>query len=89
MFGTIGWIAASSAFPVIWKVENAPEKLVESLRFSAGIAVVYAAWCLVALPKTPPRREGVEPLAFAKALRLLQIPAFAVLVLVSLPNPPG
>jgi nucleoside transporter len=85
VFGTIGWIAASSAFPVIWKVENAPEKLVESLRFSAGIAVVYAAWCLVALPKTPPRREGVEPLAFAKALRLLQIPAFAVLVLVSLP----
>ena len=36
-------------------------------------------------PKTPPRREGVEPLAFAKALRLLRIPAFAVLVLVSLP----
>jgi nucleoside transporter len=85
VFGTIGWIAASSAFPLIWKVENAPGRLVESLRFSAGIAVAYAAWCLFALPKTPPRREGVEPLAFAKALRLLRVPAFAVLVLVSLP----
>jgi nucleoside transporter len=84
VFGTIGWIAASSAFPVIWNVENSPERLVESLRFSAGIAVVYAVWCLV-LPKTPPRRQGVEPLAFAKALRLLKQPAFAVLVLVSLP----
>jgi nucleoside transporter len=84
VFGTIGWIAASWAFPRIWDVENDPARLVESLRFSAMIAVVYAAWCLV-LPKTPPRREGVEPLAFAKALGLLGIPAFAVLVVVSLP----
>jgi nucleoside transporter len=84
VFGTIGWIAASWAFPKIWDVEDDPAKLIASLRFSAGIAVAYAGWCLL-LPKTPPRREGVEPLAFAKALRLLSVPAFAVLVLVSLP----
>jgi len=84
VLGTLGWIAASAAFPKIWNVGDDPAKLVDSLRFSAAIAVVYAAWCLF-LPKTPPRRNGVEPLAFAKALRLLGVPAFAVLVLVSLP----
>jgi nucleoside transporter len=85
VFGTIGWIAASAAFPWIWNVQDAPQRLVESFRFSAWIALAYALWCLVALPATPPRREGVEPLAFAKALRMLGIPAFAVLVAVSLP----
>jgi nucleoside transporter len=84
VFGTIGWIAASAAFPWIWNVD-APARLVESFRFSAGIAVVYALWCFLAIPATPPRREGVEPLAFAKALRMFRIPAFAVLVAVSLP----
>jgi MFS family permease len=86
VFGTIGWIAASTAFPMIWDVEGSPAKLVESLRFSAGIAVVYATFCLF-LPATPPRREGVEPLAFAKAFRLFDTPwkSFLVLVLASLP----
>ena len=101
VFGTIGWIAASWAFPVIWlqtdlrlsamppfivgtELPDATNRLAESLRFSALLSIVYAAWCLF-LPPTPPRRDGVEPLAFAKALRLLKVPSFAILVLVSLP----
>jgi nucleoside transporter len=101
VFGTIGWIAASWAFPMIWLQENlrfqalppflagddlpnATARLADSLRFSAGISAAYALFCLM-LPATPPKKDGVEPLAFAKALALLKHRSFLVLVLVSLP----
>ena len=101
VWGTIGWIAASWIFPMIYlqtdlrlhamppflvgpELPNVTHRLVDSLRFSALISWGYALFCL-ALPHTPPRREGVEPLAFAKAFRLLREPSFGVLVAASLP----
>jgi nucleoside transporter len=60
-------------------------RLADSLRFAAIISWGYAAYCLFLLPHTPPKRDGVERLAFAKAFRLLREPSFAVLVAVSLP----
>src|SRR5262245_15616969 len=63
---------------------NVTARLADSLRFSALISWAYAVFCLF-LPHTPPKREGVERLAFAKAFRLLRDPSFAVLVAVSLP----
>lgn len=36
-----------------------------------------------ALPNTPPKREGVEPLAFAKAFRLLKDTNFLIFMLIS------
>lgn len=100
VWGTIGWIAASWVFPMIWlqssltvgwmppfltgtEVENVTGRLVDSLKFSGIISLIYAAYCFT-LPATPPKREGVERLAFAKAFRLMTRPSFAVLVLVSL-----
>jgi nucleoside transporter len=101
VWGTIGWIAASWIFPMLYlqgdlslqwmppflagaELPNVTARLADSLRFSALISWAYAAYCLV-LPATPPRRDAVEPLAFAKAFRLLRQPSFAVLVAASLP----
>lgn len=101
VWGTIGWIAASWLFPMLYLQSSlhfqwmppflvGPEKahvtarLADSLRFAALISWGYALYCLF-LPHTPPKREGVERLAFAKAFRLLREPSFAVLVAASLP----
>jgi nucleoside transporter len=100
VWGTIGWIAASWIFPMIWlqrglhaewmppflvgaEVENVTGRLVDSLKFSALVSFVYAAYCL-SLPTTPPKRDAVERLAFAKAFRLFGKPSVALLVLASL-----
>jgi MFS family permease len=102
VWGTIGWIAASWIFPMIYLQSNlhfgwmppflsGPElpgvthRLADSLRFSAIISWGYAIYCLFLLPHTPPKKDGVEKLAFAKAFRLLREPSFAVLVAASLP----
>jgi nucleoside transporter len=101
VWGTIGWIAVSWVFPMIYlqtdlrlqamppflvgpELPNVTARLADSLRFSAIISWGYALFCLL-LPATPPRREGVEPLAVAKAFRLLRKRSFAVLVAASLP----
>jgi nucleoside transporter len=101
VWGTIGWIVASWVFPMLYlqsdlslqwmppflvgpEKANVTARLADSLRFSAIISWAYAAYCLL-LPATPPRRDTVEPLAFAKAFRLLREPSFAVLVAASLP----
>jgi len=101
VWGTIGWIAASWIFPMIYlqqnlsfqwmppffvgaELPNVTARLADSLRFSAIISWGYAVFCLT-LPHTPPKRDAVEKLAFAKAFRLLREPSFAVLVAASLP----
>ena len=101
VWGTIGWIAASWIFPMIYlqtdlrlqwmppflvgpELPNVTHRLADSLRFSALISWGYALFCF-ALPHTPPKKDGVEPLAFAKAFRLLRERSFLVLVLASLP----
>ncbi len=101
VWGTIGWIAVSWIFPMLYLQSDlqlqwmppflvGPEndgvtaRLADSLRFSALISWGYAAFCWF-LPATPPKRDAVESLAFAKAFRLLKDPSFAVLVAASLP----
>ncbi len=101
VWGSIGWIAASWIFPMIWlqsgltfqwmppflagpEGPNVTARLVDGLKFSAIISIAYAAFCLV-LPHTPAMREGVQPLAFAKAFGLFRNRSFTVLVAASLP----
>jgi len=101
VWGTIGWIVASWVFPMLYlqsslhlqwmppfvvgpEKANVTARLADSLRFAAIISWGYALYCFF-LPHTPPKRDAVEPLAFAKAFRLLREPSFAVLVAVSLP----
>ncbi len=101
VWGTIGWIAASWLFPLVWlltqvrfqalppfyageEVADATDRLADSLIFSGVISIGYAGFALF-LPHTPPRREAIETLAFAKAFRLFRRRSFAVLVAASLP----
>lgn len=101
VWGTIGWIAASWLFPMIWlqnnlefqilppffvgtEVADATARLADTLKVSGIIAFLYAGFCFF-LPHTPPKKDGVEKLAFKKAFSLLSKRSFAVLVAASLP----
>lgn len=101
VWGTIGWIAASWLFPMTWlqsnlefqllppffvgsEVPDATARLADTLKVSGIIAFLYAGFCFL-LPHTPPKKEGVEKLAFKKAFSLLSHRSFAVLVTASLP----
>src|SRR5262245_46153607 len=100
VWGTIGWIAAGWFFSIVWlqtdlrfqplppfiggsEVPGVTHRLVDSLRFSAVLSLLYGIFAFF-LPHTPPRRDGVEPLAFAKAFRMLSRKSFAVLIVASL-----
>lgn len=101
VWGTIGWIAASWLFPMIWlqselefqalppffvgtEVPDATARLADTLKVSGILAYLYAGFCFL-LPNTPPKKDGVEKLAFKKAFSLLSHKSFAVLVAASLP----
>lgn len=101
LMGTFGWIAASWLFPMIWlqtnlefqvlppffvgtEVADATARLADTLKVSGTISILYAGYCFL-LPSTPPKKDGVEKLAFKKAFSLLSHRSFAVLVASSLP----
>ena len=99
--GTVGWIVASVAFPVLWMktdvsvIANWPffdgpdrpdatERIADALIVSGVVSMGYALYCALALPKTPPKRDGVEKLAFAEAFGLLKRSDVAVVTLAAL-----
>jgi nucleoside transporter len=98
VWGTLGWIAASWTFPMIWLQRDlvvgsmppfltGPEVEGATARLADALrfsAMLSAAYAIVALrlPATPPRRGA--SLAFAAAFRLFSRPSFAVLVVASL-----
>ncbi len=100
VWGTLGWIAASWAFPMIWLQTDLEVQLLPPFIVGAEVAdstarladsLVFSgilsfgyAVFCLALPHTPPKRDAVEPLAFRAAFRLLAKPSFAVLVAASL-----
>ncbi len=101
VWGTIGWIAASWIFPWVvlqtnlhfqWlppflagdEVADSTAKIVYAMKWSGSVSILYAVYALF-LPHTPPKRDAVESLAFAKAFALLRHPSFALLIAASLP----
>jgi nucleoside transporter len=99
LWGTVGWIAVAWVFPMIWlerdlgvratppflvgtEVADVTHRLVDALKLSGALSIAAALYALT-LPATPPRRDAAEPLAFAKAFRLLRRRSFAVLVAAS------
>jgi len=54
----------------------------DTLLLGAFFSVLMGLFC-AALPHTPPKREGVEPLAFVKAFRLLKDHNFLVFMVIS------
>lgn len=100
IWGTVGWIMASWAFPMIWlqtdlelqsmppfivgvEVPDVTGRLVDALKFSGGISIIYGFFCFL-LPHTPPNKDAKEKLAFKKAFELFQYSSFTILVLSSL-----
>jgi nucleoside transporter len=101
VWGTIGWIAASWIFPMLYlqsglHLQLMPPFLVGSelpnvtARLADSLrfsALISFGYALfcLTLPHTPPRKDAAEPLAFRKAFRLLREPSFAVLIAAALP----
>ena len=100
VWGTIGWIAASWVFPMIWLQQGLhfqwmPPFIVGTevpdvtSRLAdalkfSGIISVSYGAFCLLLPHTPPKRDAIEKLAFKKAFELFKISSFTVLVIASL-----
>jgi hypothetical protein len=100
VWGTIGWIVASWAFPMIWLQTDLGFTWMPPFLTGAEVpdvtsrladALVFSAIIsfgyaifCFALPHTPPRKDAAEPLAFKGAFALFSRPSFSVLVGISL-----
>jgi len=100
VWGTIGWIAASWAFPMIWLQQDLSFQLMPpflsgeevpgvTARLAdalkfSGIISLIYGAFCFLLPNTPPKTDAVENLAFKKAFNLFSNKSFLVLVLASL-----
>jgi len=101
VWGTIGWIAASWLFPMIWLQSNLEFQILPpffvgtevpdaTARLAdtlkvSGFIAYLYAGFCFLLPHTPPKKDSVEKLAFKKAFGLFSHRSFAVLVAASLP----
>ena len=100
VWGTIGWIAASWAFPMIWLQTDlnfqwmppfivGPEVANVTSRLAdalifSGVISVTYGLFCFMLPNTPPKKDAVEKLAFKKAFALFNQTSFTILVAASL-----
>ncbi len=100
VWGTIGWIAASWAFPMIWLQQDLSFQLmppfisgpeVANVTARLADALKFSAMISISygifcfmLPHTPPKADAVEKLAFKKAFALFNYKSFTILVLASL-----
>ena len=82
MGGTLGWIVAS--WPFIFLLGSQATAMQTSRIFlvAAILSFGLGAFSLM-LPHTPPRREGQDPLAWRRAMKLLLRPSLAILFLVT------
>ena len=65
------------------EVPDVTAKLVDALKFSGAISIIYGAFCFL-LPNTPPNKDASEKLAFKKAFELFKYSSFSILVISSL-----
>jgi nucleoside transporter len=82
LWGTIGWIAASWPFVFILGDKSGPE--LKSIFIVSGLASLALAAFSLWLPKTPPARTSAARSAPLEAIRLLAVPSFLVLFIVTL-----
>lgn len=85
LWGTIGWIAASWPFVFILAGKTGPElhAALTSIFIVAGTASFALAAFSLTLPKTPPARTAEAKSAPLEAIKLLAIPSFLVLFVVT------
>src|SRR5438874_4617965 len=57
--GTFGWIVASSLFTFLWLTHSNhavnTARIADALRVAGILCAIFAAYCLIFLPRTPPR----------------------------------
>jgi nucleoside transporter len=85
MGGTIGWIVVSWPFIFLLSGRSTVQEMRWIFLGAAIISFVLAAYSLT-LPHTPPRRdvEGIDHLAWVKAVKFLAVPYVLVLFIVTL-----
>ena len=76
--GTIGWIAAGWGI-TIWR-QVLGVYFGDCFQLAAALSIVLGLFCFF-LPKTPPSREGKNPLAFMEAIGLLRDRVFLVFII--------
>jgi nucleoside transporter len=79
VWGAIGWVAAGlilGGWRYIGEIRG-------DLLYLAGIFALLLGVFSLALPHTPPKREGTEPFAFLAALRLLKQRNVAIFMIIS------
>lgn len=79
--GTIGWILAGWILAAWRSSVSVPVQ--GDLFYLAGVLSIILGLFSFALPATPPKKEGANPLAFLEALRLFRNPNFAVFMIIS------
>lgn len=79
VWGTIGWIA-SGWLLTGWRYLGVNVALGGDMLFLAGIMSVIMGFQSFTLPHTPPQKEGVNPLAFLDALKMLKNRDFLIFV---------
>ena len=100
VWGTIGWIAASWAFPMIWlqtdlQFQSMPPFIVGAevpdVTARLGDALKFSGGISIIygafcflLPNTPPKENASEKLAFKQAYELFKTSSFTILVISSL-----
>jgi len=82
--GTVGWVMASWPFVFILSEHSGVDQVRSIFLVSAGIALALAIFSLT-LPHTPPKKaaDGLDSLAWRRALGLLKKPFVAVLFFVT------
>jgi nucleoside transporter len=85
LWGTIGWIAASWPFYFLLEGKAGADlhAVLPSIFWVSGLASFALAAFSLSLPATPPARAEGAPSAPLEAIRLLAIPAFLVLFIVT------
>ncbi len=85
VWGTIGWIAAGLSLSAWRTVGAGNEALLMSgdMIFLAGVASLLMGFQAFTLPHTPPKKEGVNPLAFMESLKMFNDKNFAVFMAIT------
>ena len=60
-------------------------RMVESLQFAGGFAIILGLYCWFVLPDTPPQKETQDKLAWVAGLKLFKKRSFTVLMIMTLP----
>ena len=89
LWGTVGWITTSALFTFV--VLRSPSKAVNvaripmAMRAAGTLAVGYAAFAFLVLPKTPPAAPGPGPALLRQAFGLFREPSVLALTLIAIP----